>query len=94
MDKRIGIEGSPYSKLKQVIGKYGYNRDLTIEVATVIAPFPTIVLELEIDGMELDTDDLIVTQTAFKASPEVGERVLVVGDENSQKYFLLDKVVF
>lgn len=93
MEKRIGIEGSPGSKLKQVISKYGHNRDIKIEVATVISPYPSLTVQLSLDGIELGADDLIVTQSVLDAAPESGDMVLVICDEDAQRYFLIDKVV-
>lgn len=93
MDKNFKIEGSPASKLVQLMRVHGYNRGARPEVATVQAGMPNLVLRLESDGLELEREDLVVTETANKASLAPGDSVLVIGDDDTQIYFVIDKVV-
>lgn len=62
MDKHINIEGSPGSKLVQMIRKYGYNKDLDAEVATVVSPLPNLSVKLASDGLVLERSDLVVAE--------------------------------
>ncbi len=92
MDKRLNIEGSPASKMVQLIRKHGYNRDIGLEVGTVTASPPNITVKLN-DGIELDSDDIVLTQTAYDAGLVVGDSVVILSDEDALTYYVIDKVV-
>lgn len=65
------IEGSGISQLRDIIGKIGYNKDVDIEYATVIAPPPA--LRIQIDGMkiELEDDDVIIPQSLTRWTEKI-----------------------
>ncbi|KYC67167.1 hypothetical protein [Heyndrickxia coagulans] len=92
MDKRLNIEGSPASKMVQLIRKHGYNRGIGLELGTITAPPPSISVKLS-DGIELDADDIILTKTALDAGLLSGATVLIASDEDGQTYYVIDKVV-
>ncbi len=93
MDKRINIEGSAASRMVQLIRKHGHNRDMTIEVASVVTPPPNLTVKLPSDGMTLDSDDLIITETVASRTIVAGDQLVVIGDDDSQRYFVIDKAV-
>lgn len=62
MEKRDIIQGSPESKMIQIIRKFGHNRDMEMEIATITSPFPNLTVRLGKDGIELDESDLIVSE--------------------------------
>lgn len=93
MEKRLKIEGSPASRMIQLMQKHGHNRDVTIELGTVTQAMPDLAILMESDGLTLDREDLIVSQTANDAGLAVGDQVIVIGDDNTQIYFVIDKAV-
>jgi hypothetical protein len=93
MDKRIGLEGSSASKFVQLIRQHGHNKDVTIELGEVLAPMPNLQIRVGVDEIDLDMDDLIVSQTAADAGLAVGDRVIIIGDDDTQLYFVIDKAV-
>lgn len=60
------IEGSGASQLVQLIQTIGYNKDTDIELGTVKAAPPGIIVKLDNSPIELDKDDLIVAQWLTK----------------------------
>lgn len=92
MDKRLQIEGGGASKLVQLIRKHGYNRGIGLELGTITAPPPSISVKLN-DGIELDSDDVVLTQTAYDAGLAVGDSVVILSDEDALIYYVLDKAV-
>jgi len=60
------LEGTGASLFVQLIRKFGYNKDINIELATVTADPPN--LKIKIDNMpeELEKDDLIVAEHLTK----------------------------
>jgi len=92
VDKRLNIEGSPASKMVQLIRKHGYNRGIGLELGTITAPPPSISVKLS-DGIELDADDVVLTQTAYDAGLAVGDSVVILSDEDALIYYVLDKAV-
>ena len=60
MEKYSKVSGSGGAKLAQVIGKYGYNRDTDIGLATVVSPPPNLTVFMHELGMELDAEDLVI----------------------------------
>ncbi|MCO0597367.1 DUF2577 domain-containing protein [Peribacillus butanolivorans] len=93
MDKRGRIEGSAASKLVQLMRQHGHNKDVTIELGEVLAPLPNLQIRIGTDEIDLDMDDLIVSQTAANGGLAVGDRVIIIGDDDSQLYFVIDKAV-
>jgi hypothetical protein len=71
--------------------KHGHNRDVNLELATVISLNP-LTLRLDSDNLTLDGDDLIVSQTAY-TTLEVGDKAIVFATNNGQIYYVLDKAV-
>lgn len=92
MDKHIKIEGSPASKMVQMMRSYGYNRELTLEVGTVLSPLPNLSINLESDSLTLDKDDLIIATTVANLDIKTGDQVIVLGDNDSQFYYVIDGV--
>lgn len=92
MDKRLIIEGSPESKLVQLMRKHGYNKEVGVELGTVIAPLPSVKIRLDSDGMVLDRADLVLTAT-IATSLVANDRVILLSDNDSQLYFVIDKAV-
>lgn len=110
-NKRIGIEGSPSAKMIQIIREYGFNEEMSIEVGTVISISP-LSIHLESDGINLDRDDLIISEhlckhdrsvnfkvgdvtvnkITFNAHLKKNDRVILIGDNDTQMYYLIDKV--
>jgi hypothetical protein len=90
MDKRMKIEGSGASRMIQLMRKHGYNKDISIDVATVISASP---LSINIDGLQLSSDDLILSATVSQLSLQTGDTVIVISDEDAQSYFVIDKAV-
>ena len=93
MDKRMGLEGSAASKLVQLMRRHGHNKDVTIELGEVLAPLPNLQIRVGTDEIDLDMDDLIVSQTAANGGLSVGDRVILIGDDDTQLYFVIDKAV-
>lgn len=56
------IEGGGVSQLRDVIRQLGYNKDVDIELGTVIAPLPDINVKLDADNFELDAEDCVVCE--------------------------------
>lgn len=89
----MNIEGSAASRLVQLMRKHGYNRDTTIELATVVTPMPDLSLKLGSDGLVLERDDLIIAGIIETYSLSAGDQVIVIGDDDSQFYYVIDKAV-
>lgn len=62
MVRRIGQEGSVYSKFVQLIREQGYSKPVNIEVATVIQGEPNVKIKLDQDGLVLEKDDIIIAK--------------------------------
>lgn len=93
MDKRIRIEGSAASRMVQLMRKHGHNRDVSIELATVITPLPDLSVKLASDGMELEHGDLIIAGIVATYTLIAGDQVIVICDDDSQMYYVIDKAV-
>jgi hypothetical protein len=91
VDKRLKVEGSGASRMVQLMRKHGYNKDVDIEIGTVTAPLPNIEVTLN-DGIALDKNDLIITQTASQSGIVADDEVVIIGNEESQFYVVIDKV--
>lgn len=57
-----GLEGSPYSRLSQMMGKFGYNKAVDFEIGTVISPEPNLIVKMDSSPIELDRDDLLIAE--------------------------------
>lgn len=62
VEKRLKIEGDPYSKLVQMMRKYGHNESSTLAYGTIISPPPAIKLAIDNDPIEYDAVDIIVAE--------------------------------
>jgi hypothetical protein len=93
MDKRLKIEGSAASRMVQLIRKHGYNRDMSIELATVITPLPDLSVQLSSDGLVLEREDLVVAGIVATYALIAGDQLIVIGDDDSQFYYVIDKAV-
>ena len=60
--KNLGIEGSWGSQMIQLIRQYGYNKDMSIEVAYVVTPPPNLTIRLPDDDILLEDNNLIVAE--------------------------------
>lgn len=91
MDKRVSIEGSPAAKMVQLMRKFGHNREMSIEVATVVTASP---LSVKLsDGLVLERSDLILTQTASERTFIAKDKAIIIGDNDTQFYYVIDKAV-
>ena len=93
MDKRLNIEGSPASKMIQLMRQHGKNKDVTIDLGTVRESDPNIVIQLDSDGLLLERGDLVIAASVFAQGFEVGDKVIVIGDDDTQFYYVIDKAV-
>ena len=89
----MNIEGGPASRLVQLMRKHGYNKDVSIELAMVVTPMPDLSLKLGSDGLVLERDDLIIAGIIETYSVSAGDQVIVIGDDDSQFYYVIDKAV-
>ena len=71
MEKFMKITGSGGAKLAQVIGKYGFNKDTEIEIGTVVSPPPNLIIHMNAIGMELEADDLVVSERLLPHTRDV-----------------------
>lgn len=65
------LEGDGAAKLVQLIRRYGYNKDVDIELATVTSAPPDLKIKVDNMKVELDRDDLIVAQCLTKHKRQV-----------------------
>ena len=93
MDKRTKIEGSAASRMVQLMRKHGYNRDMSIELATVVTPLPDLSVKLSSDGLVLEREDLVVAGIVATYTLVEGDQLIVIGDDDSQFYYVIDKAV-
>jgi hypothetical protein len=56
------IDGGGVSKLRDVIRQLGYNKDVDVEIGTVIAPLPDIRVKLDNVNFELEREDLVIPE--------------------------------
>lgn len=99
------LEGDGFSKLTQVIAQVGYNRDMRIEIGEVTMAPPSLEITLN-DGLVLEVDDLILAQHITKYTLningsnavidnelKVGDRVILISDDDTDEYFVIDRAV-
>ena len=60
-------------------------------IATVITPLPDLSIRLS-DGITLDQDDLIISRLVASYALKKGDQVIVIGDDDSDNYFVVDAV--
>ncbi|PJW21976.1 hypothetical protein CV632_01235 [Geobacillus thermodenitrificans] len=65
------LEGGGAARLIQLIRRYGYNKDVDIELATVTSPPPDLRIQIDNMKVEIDSDDLIVAQYLTKHKRQV-----------------------
>lgn len=63
MEKRTEITGSASAKLVQLMRQIGHNVDVDIQLGTVIASPPAVRIKLDLDGVELRGNDLIIAES-------------------------------
>lgn len=61
-DKRMEIEGDPYSKFAQAMRKYGRSSSSTMVHGTITAAPPEILLRIDNDDTEYDRHDIYVAE--------------------------------
>ncbi|UPT60471.1 DUF2577 domain-containing protein [Geobacillus thermoleovorans] len=102
------IEGGPATRLIQLIQRYGYNKDVDFELATVVSPPPDLRIKFDqYKGIILEKDDLVVcehltqhtrrltdgTTLTFETALKVGDRVIVACMDERQLFIVVDKAV-
>jgi Protein of unknown function (DUF2577) len=101
------IEGGPATRLIQLIQRFGYNKDVDFELATVVSPPPNLQIKFDGDEIVLQPEDLVVcehltehtrrlkdgTTLTFESSLEVGDRVIVACMDERQLFIVIDKAV-
>ncbi|MFK4388806.1 hypothetical protein ABH916_000734 [Peribacillus frigoritolerans] len=89
----LPVEGSPASQMVALISNLGHNKDVTIEIALVTAPLPDMKIKLTTgseDDFILDRDDLVISGTVITANPPAGSKVILIGDDDTSKFFVMD----
>jgi hypothetical protein len=86
------LEGNGAARIIQLMRQHGYNKDVDVELGTVISAPPAIKIRLDGDNFEIDKDDVVV---AFGVSTALaaGDRVIILTARNGQQYFVIDKAV-
>ncbi|MDN4069711.1 DUF2577 domain-containing protein [Paenibacillus vini] len=84
-DEYIGHSGA--AKLRHVIKQLGYNKDVDVEFATILAPLPDIRVKLDGQSFELDADDLIVCEhlTEHKRQAEINGSIVEITFKDALK---------
>lgn len=59
-------EGSAASQIVQLMKHHGYNKDMDIELGTVTGSAPTLKVKVDNMSIELESDDLIVSEHLTK----------------------------
>jgi hypothetical protein len=93
MTTKERLEGDGAARLIQLMRIHGYNKDVDIELATVTSAPPNLRIQIDNMKVELDSDDIVMTETLNKSSPQPGDRVIVASVRNGQLYIVIDKVV-
>ncbi|OQP06851.1 hypothetical protein B1690_05945 [Geobacillus sp. 46C-IIa] len=65
------MEGNGAVRLIQLMRQHGYNKDISIELATVTSPPPNIKIRVDNMKIELDKDDVIIAQHLTKHKRQV-----------------------
>lgn len=86
-------QGTGYSQLIQLMRKHGHNKDVEIELGTVTAPPPEVLIRLDSFGFDLDKSDLIFAGKVVESSLQEGDRVIVISNESHKIFYVIDKAV-
>ena len=86
-------QGDGFSQLVQLMRKHGHNKDVEIELGTVTAPPPEVLIRLDSLGFDLDKGDLIFAGRLSDTPLQEGDRVIVVSNEAQTLFYVLDKAV-
>lgn len=65
------VTGTGAAQLIQLMGHFGFNEEVGVELATVTAAPPALKIKLDSDNLELEKADLIVAQYLTKHSRKV-----------------------
>jgi len=87
-------QGDGYSQLVQLIRKHGHNKDIDIELGTVVAPPPEV--EIQLDSMQdfhLYKSELIFAGKVVETPLQEGDRVIVASNDAQTQFYVLDKAV-
>lgn len=84
------VEGTPVTQILGIIKKRGYNREMSIEIGVVKTTAPALSVHLKKDNLLLEQEDLIVGKSVLPLAD--GDLVIVLADDDSQRFFILDKV--
>lgn len=92
------LEGSGASKLVQLIKQGGYNKDVNVEIGTVISAPPNLKIKIERDGIVLEKDDLTVAEhlTRHKRIVTLSHTELEprdIGDGKAKDYLDTDDLI-
>lgn len=60
--KFLRPEGNQYSRIIQLMAEVGYSKPVNVELATVVAAAPDLMIKLDADELELGTEALIVSK--------------------------------
>lgn len=107
IDKRTKVEGSPEAQFVQLIRKFGgATKHVDFETATVTSPPPNLSIRLNVGGLELMADDLVVAghlteheretdagPVLFKNALKAGDTVIVACMDKKMQYIVIDKAV-
>jgi hypothetical protein len=86
-------QGTGYSQLIQLMRKHGHNKDVEIELGTVTAPPPEVLIRLDSFGFDLDKSDLIFASRVVDTPLKEGDRVIVVSNDTHKTFYVIDKAV-
>lgn len=86
------LEGNGRSRLIGLMKIHGYNKDVGVELGTIVSVPPAIKVRMDNDSFTLDKDDLIVGYSIAN-SLRVGDKVIVLAANNEQKYYVIDRAV-
>lgn len=84
-DEYIGNSGA--ARLRHVIRQLGYNKDVDIEFATILAPLPDIRARVDGQPFELDADDFIVCEhlTEHKRQAKIDDSAVEITFKDALK---------
>ncbi|EGI2114806.1 hypothetical protein FH832_002870 [Listeria monocytogenes] len=73
--------------------KHGHNKDVEIELGTVMSAPPEVLIRLDSFGFDLDKSDLIFASRVTETPLQVNDRVIVACNESQTLYYVIDKAV-
>ncbi|MBB6283827.1 DUF2577 family protein [Geobacillus subterraneus] len=76
------MEGNGAVRLIQLMRQHGYNKDVSIELATVTSPPPNIKIQVDNMKIELDKDDVVVAEHLLPHK----RMVLFLGTESEMEF--------